>query len=223
VISLAQIPTALTAAELARLRAVALRDAPAFADRLAGPIDVERIEQPWFRRHRILAVQSPAPFPARVIHVAASDSDLRVLTAHLEHFQQIAASDPPAGLADEYAAATYAAYGNAFTRSAPYGEMTIASWDEIPWQPGLDGVQNERVEDVHARWSPVIRAQTSRRDDDGWHFHSWWIAARRLIERELIVAPSGHLRRIDQVREEDLPVPLGRHWKFVKGRLVPVG
>jgi hypothetical protein len=222
VISLAETPTTLTPTELARLRAVAERDAPAFSDRLAGPIEVARIEQPWFRRHRILAVQSAAPFPARVIHVAASDGEVLVLTAHLENLQRVAALDPPS-LADEESAATYAAYGNAFTRSAPYGEMTIASFDDIPWQPGLDGVENERVEDVHARWSPVIRPETRHRDEEGWHFRSWWISTRRLIERELVVTPDGQLRRSDQVHEEHLPIPLGRHWKFVKGRLIPVG
>src|SRR5687768_5893477 len=97
-IALHQTRIELTPDELARLRTATERDAHAFVDRLSGRLDVERIEQPWFRRFRILEIDSPVPFPARRLHVAVSDTELLVLTGRLQHLQQVAADDPPSGL-----------------------------------------------------------------------------------------------------------------------------
>jgi len=54
--------------------AAAERDATAFVDRLSLPIEVERVEQPWFRRHRILEIQSGAGSSARRLNVVAQEA-----------------------------------------------------------------------------------------------------------------------------------------------------
>jgi hypothetical protein len=222
-LQLARTKVQLTPAEHAQLRAAVERDAQEFAHRVANPLEVDQIEQPWFRRHRVLDVQSAVPFPARRIHVVASGTDMHVLTAHLEHLQRTAASDPPLDLADEDSAAAYAASGNAWTRVHALGELQVASFDEIPWYANLDGAQRKTIDELAARWGHAIGPEERRRGPDGWVFHSWWVAMRKLIERELVVPQGGQLRRVDQVRAEELPVPPGSHWGMVNGRLVPIG
>jgi LacI family transcriptional regulator len=49
-----------------------------------------------------------------------------------------------------------------------------------------------------------------------------WDAVDRAA-RELVVPPDGLLRRTDQVHAADLPLPMGRLWKLVNGRVIPVG
>lgn len=213
----------LTPAELARLRAAAERDAHAFVDRLAGPIEVEQVDQPWFRRHRVLEIQSGAPFPARALNVIANDGELLILNARIDHLQQAAAADPPAGMDRLDNAAAYAAYGNGWTSTSAMGEVRLDAFDDIPWQASLDDAQRARIDELRQRWSAAIRPETSEPSADGWRFRHWCIATRQLIERELVVAPDGQLRRTEHVHEQYLPVPPGRYWRFVKGRLVPVG
>jgi hypothetical protein len=213
----------LTPAELAQLRAAAATDAPSFVDRLGLPLDVERVEQPWFRHHRILEVATGAGSSARTLTVIAGDRTMRVLTARIDNLRAAAADDPPVGLDSEDGAATYASCGNGWTSAYALGELRIGSVDDIPWQAHLDDDARQRIAEVRARWGAAIGPETRQRDRAGWHVHGWWIATRQLIERELVVEPSGQLRRIDQVHEEYLPVPPGRYWKLVNGRLVPVG
>jgi hypothetical protein len=214
----------LSPAELGPLRAAVERDAPEFAHRLANPIEVDRLEQPWFRRHRVLDVQSAVPFPARRLHVAVGpDGAVRVLTARLANLQAVAADDPPLDLDDEENAEAYAAYGNAWTSAHALGELKLGSFGEIPWHASLDEGQRRVIEEVRARWGASIQPETRRRGPDGWAFHSWWLAMGKLIERELVVPRDGRLRRTDQVHAAELPVPPGNHWQFVNGRLLPVG
>jgi hypothetical protein len=223
-LELARTRITLTPTELSRLRAAAERDAHAFVDRLQGPIDVEQVEQPWFRTHRILEIGSGAPFPARGLDVAiTADGEVLILTARIEHLQRVAAADPPAGMDRLENAAPYALYGNGWTSTSAMGEVRIDGFDDIPWQASLDDAQRARIEELRQRWSAEIQPETSEQTAAGWRFRHWCVATRQLIERELVVAPDGQLRRTERVHEQYLPVPPGRYWRLVKGRLVPVG
>jgi hypothetical protein len=222
-LELARTRISLTPTELSRLRAAAERDAHAFVDRLQGPIEVEQVEQPWFRRHRILEVASAAPFPARSLDVATADGEFLVLNARIDHLQHIAAADPPAGMDRLENAAPYAVYGNGWTSTSAMGEVRIDSFDQIPWQASLDDAQRARIEALRQRWSAEIRPETSEHSAAGWRFRHWCIATRQLVERELLVEPSGQLRRTERFHEQYLPVPPGRYWRLVQGRLIPVG
>jgi len=222
-IKLLRKPFQLSPTQLTRLREAAERDAHAFVDRLSGPIDVHEITQPWLRRHRVLEIGSAAPFPARALFVVVNDREIRVLNARLENLQRAAAEDPPLRMEREDNAADYAAYGHAWTTPAAMGELRIESFDEIPWHARLDDKSRQQIDELRARFGDAIRPEERKQTSEGWHFRSWWIATRQLIERELIVEANGQLRRIDQVHAEYLPLPPGRHWKLVDGRLIPAG
>jgi hypothetical protein len=212
----------LSNAELAHLRAAVARDAPEFEHRLSHPLEVDRYDQPFFRRHRILEISSAMPFPARGITVAAWDGGMHVLTANLEHLQTVASHDTPLDLGDEARAAGYAKHCQGWTSDYALGELQIGTFSDIPWLASLDDAQEKEIADLAARLGDAIRPEERRRVGDGWSFRAWWLARRRLIERELVVPRDGKLRRDDTIHAQDLPVPAGNHWGFVGGRYVPV-
>lgn len=214
---------ALKPAELGQLHAAVARDASEFEHRLSHPFEVDRYDQPFFRRHRILEISSAMPFPACSITVAAWDFGMSVLTAHLEHLLAVAAHDPPLDLDDETRAAGYAQHCQGWTCDYALGELKLAAFADIPWLAALDDAQQGVVDELAARLGPAIAVEQRHRVAEGWRFRSWWLAHRRLIERELVVAQGGKLRRHDTIHAQDLPVPAGSHWGFVAGRYVPLG
>lgn len=213
----------LSPAELRHLRSAVERDASELEHRLSHPIEVDRYEQPFFRRHRILEISSAIPFPARSITVAAWDGGMHVLSANLEHLQGVAAHDPPLDLDDETRAAGYARHGQGWTSDYALGELRIGTFSDIPWLASLDDAQEAVISDLAARLGDAITVEQRRRVAEGWSFRAWWLAHRCLIERELVVPLDGTLRRNDTIHARDLPVPAGNHWRFVNGRYLPVG
>lgn len=213
----------LSSEEQAQLETAVRAEAASFIDRLAGNLKIERIDQPWFRRHRVLEVGSPMPFPARRVYVAAYDGGMHVLSAHLENLRRVAAHDPPSELDDEATAAAYATHGNAWTREYANGELKIGTYSDIPWHPGLKPEEQARVDELGARLGGSIAPEQHRRTDEGWVIRTWWVAHRRLIEREIVVPRDGQLRRHDTIHAEDLPLPPGNVWRMVNGRYLPVG
>jgi hypothetical protein len=214
----------LSPARRAALRVAVAREARPFAHRLDRPIDIERREQPWFRRHEVFDVQSPVPFPAMRLYVAVTgDDDVRVLTARLANLHRVAAADPPPGLDDPERAEDYAVFANAWTCESALGELKIADIDDVPWPDGLGREALAEVRELRRRFAAAVGPQERRRTADGWAFRSWWVAMRRLVERELVVPPDGRLRRTDTVHAVDMPLPAGRLWKVVAGRLIPIG
>jgi hypothetical protein len=213
----------LTAEELSRLKVAVDRDAPEFSDRLNRFLEVELIELPWFLQHRILDVQSPLPFPARRVYVAANARVIRVLSRHLEHLHEVAAEDPPTGLEDESNAKLYAVECNGLAMAYGVGEIAISSFDEIPFHQELDDKEQRTVDDLRARFADRIRPEDRSRTAQGWEFHSWVVAVSSLIERTLIVPPDGKLIRRDTKHAMYLPIPYGNHWGIRDGRLVPIG
>jgi hypothetical protein len=213
----------LSAAEQQALRVAVERDAPELSDRLAHPAEVDRYDQPFFRRHRILEVAWATPFPAKSVTVAAWDDGMHVLTAHIEHLQAVAAHDPPLDLDDETKAAGYAEHGQGWTSAYALGELKIGTFSDIPWNGFREPEDDTIIDDLGKRFGDRISIERRERVPEGWRFHSWWLAHRQLIERELIVPRDGKLRRIDTIHARDLPVPAGNHWRFVNGRYLPVG
>lgn len=214
---------ALSPQEQDQMEAAVREDAPSFADRLGGDLKIERIEQPWFRRHRILDISSAMPFPARRIFVAVWDGGVAVLSARIDHLRRVAAHDPPLDLDDEQKAADYATFGNAWTREYANGELAIGTYSDIPWYPKLAPEEQARVDELGARIAASIAPEQHRRTDEGWVIRTWWLAHRRLIEREIVVPRDGQLRRTDTIHADELPVPPGHQWRMVNGRYLPVG
>jgi hypothetical protein len=214
----------LTPHRRAELRVAVAREARHFAHRLDRPLDVERREQPWFRRHEVLDVQSPVPFPAMRLYVAvAGDDHVRVLTGRLANLHRVAGADPPPGLDDPERAEDYAVFANAWTCESSLGELKIAYVDDIPWPDRLGREALAEVRELRRRFAAAVGPEERRQTADGWAFRSWWVAMRRLVERELVVPPDGRLRRTDIVHAVDMPLPAGRLWKVVAGRLIPIG
>jgi hypothetical protein len=209
--------------EQQQLERAVREDAAAFVDRLAGPLEIERIEQPWFRRHRILEIGSPIPFPARRVYVAVYGGGVTVLSSHLEHLQRVAAHDPPFDLDDETNAVAYATYGNAWTRVYANGELKIGTFSDIPWHANLGPEEQTRVDELGQRLGGAIAPEQHRQTDAGWVIRTWWVAHRMLIEREVVVPLDGQLKRNDIIHAEDLPLPSGQVWRMVHGRYLPVG
>jgi nitrate/nitrite-specific signal transduction histidine kinase len=215
----------LSATEQQALRAAVQKDTPEFEHRLANvaALEIDRYDQPFFRRHLILEISSAMPFPARSITVAAWDDGMHVLTAHIEHLQAVAAHDPPLDLDDETRAAGYARHGQGWTSEYALGELRIGTFSDIPWNASLAPADEQVIDALASRIGRSITGEQHQRVDEGWSFRSWWLAHRRLIERELVVPRDGKLRRSDTIHAQDLPVPAGNHWRFVNGRYIPVG
>lgn len=212
----------LTVNELARLRAEVERDAPRFADRLNRFAEIEQVDLPWFRRYRILDVQSNVPFPAQRIYVAMGSRTF-VLSGHADHLREVAAEDPPTGLEDEMQAKNYAVECNGLAEAYPVGELVIESFDEIPFYKELGDSEQRVIDELRSRFATRIRPEDRTHTDRGWVFHSWLIAMSGLIERTLIVPPDGKLLRNDTMHATHMPVPFGNHWGMRNGRLVPIG
>jgi hypothetical protein len=213
----------LSPAELRQLCAAVERDAPEHVHRLSHPSEADRYDQPFFRRHRILEISWAMPFPARSITVAAWEGGMHVLSANLGHLQAVAERDPPFDLDDEAQAAGYARHCQGWTSDYALGELKIGTFSDIPWLASLDDEQEKVISDLAARFGDAITVEQRRRVEEGWSFRAWWLAHRRLIERELVVPRDGRLRRNDTIHAHDLPVPAGNHWRFVNGRYIPVG
>lgn len=222
---LARTTIALTPEELGLLREAVASAAPALVPLLAGGLAVDRMEQPWFRRHNVLDVQLAAATPVRRLYVAVSlgaAPAMAVLTGQLAALHRVAREDPPLCLDVESLAAAYAAYGNAWTSAQDRGEMTVTRFEDLPWLRELSEPQRVRIEVLRLRFADSLGPERRAHTAAGWSFRSWWLSARTLLERELLVPPSGLLTRHDTVQATELPVPAGNVWDVVDGRPVPV-
>jgi hypothetical protein len=210
--------------ERALLAAAVERDWGRFAPRLAGRIDVSERLQPWWPRHRVLEVSSPAPMPATMIHVAVTPSGgWRVLRGHPEVISELARVDRPAQLADAEQARAYASICTSWTTDAQWGELTVAAFDEIPFREELSAAERELVKELRMRHAADLHAPALVAREDGWIIESWVVSQARLIHRRVTVGQDGQLGRADTIVASSLPVPPGKAWGLVNGRYVPVG
>lgn len=204
-------------------RAVAVERAP-FLHRLDRPVTTTRIEQPFFSRHRIVEVSSAMPMPATRVHVAlAPDGTVRVLSGRLANLHAIAAAEPPHSLDDAEHAQAYANLADFWTSESEFGDVTVASFADIPWKTTLAPDERARIDELRKTLGEAIAPMTLARTENGHALSLWVVANRRLVHRRLHVPLDGKLRRDDEVRAAELPVHPGRLWGFVNGRLVPTG
>ncbi len=207
------------------LRTAVERDLPAFARRLDGVLEIEEIAQPFFTGLQVLEVVSAAPPPPQKIHLGRSESPRRlwVLTRHIEHLRAMAELERPRDLTDPNAAKEYALHATAWTTESPLGELRVASLDEVPWFDDLSDAERARVDELRRTLAGEIGPEKLEMAIAEYRLTYWLVANQRLIRRTLTVPLSGALRRDDRVVADQLPVPPGKIWKFVDGRLVPVG
>lgn len=216
-------PVRLSPAELDALRAAVAHERPPFSSRLAGPLNVTEIGQPFFARHRVLEVASPMPMPATKIYAIVGPAGTHVLSTHLDNFVSAAAHDPPPNLASADVARPYANLGDAWTSDNEWGDFLVQSFAEIPWKSKLTEEEQAKVKALEAQLGGAITPLGLHAEGDGHVLSKWVVANRRLVARRLIVPHNGLLQRHDEVRAEELPVHPGRLWGFADGRLVPTG
>ncbi len=207
------------------LRTAVERDRPAFASRLDGALGVESLAQPFFRGVEILELVSAQPFPPARLYAAWMKTPRRVwsLSGRIDRLREVAAASRPEGLTDPKTATAYALHGDAWTSAAEFGELRVASLDEIPWFPELDAKERATVEQLKQSLGARVQPQKLTMSPGEYQLAFWLVASQRLIERTLRVPLSGALEREDRVHAEKLPLPRGKTWGLVDGRYVPTG
>ena len=221
-----QAPRPLAAPEIEAIRRIVSDQAPRFAHRAApgAPIQGQWIQQPYFRRHRIVEVGSPVPLPAMRVHgVQSSDGTFMILTGHLDHLREVARAEPPEAITDPESARGYANAVDFWTTENDLGDLLVSSFDEIPWRKNLTESDQRRIAALQSSLGAQIEPPTVQSGAQGVTVTKWVLANQRLLRRQLVVPGDGQVTRTDQVIAEDLPAPSGKLWGFVKGRLVPTG
>lgn len=211
--------------DLAALQQGVSAQLPWFTARATAGVSAELITQPFFSYHRIVEVMSQVPHPALSVHVAfLPTGQVCVLTANLAGFCGVAAADPPPCWPGAEAAQIYANLADYWTtENTTYGELLLNNFDEIPWHSELDEVDRMVVETLQETVAAHVAPPAAEQRDGVWLMHKWVLTACTLIRRRLEVQPNGQVARHDEVMDNELPVPPGRYWGMVNGRLVPTG
>ena len=205
--------------DLDALRAAIARELPDFTARLNQAMLVE-IEQPFFLHTRIIEINSPLPAPARIVYCARmADGNIAVLSGRPEALRVLCKSDPPA--CDHREAALVLANVIAVWIVDALGELRIASFGEIPWRTELTDAERARVDALRASHAARIAAPDLEAVEGGFALRYWSVARSRLIRRSIRIA-TGTVEVTSEVVAE-LPVPPGRVWSMVDGRLIPIG
>jgi hypothetical protein len=220
--ALRRVPISLSADTLERVKQALGAALPHWGGRV-NTVSIEEIEQPFFKSWKILEVISPSPLPDLRSHLAwqPGGGALLVLTGELAHLYEVATADPPRGLLDDTAAETYAWNASGWTTESHLRDFRVNAASEIPWLPQLKPEDKQLIEEItrEGRIAPLKVQRTAA----GLVLHYFLLNNKRLIERRLLVPPSGLLQRKDAVLRENLPVPPGRIWKMINGRPTPAG
>jgi hypothetical protein len=185
--------------------------------------EISAIAQPWFAEHRILHVESATVEPAIGAHVARlPDGEFDVLTGRIAALHELVQRES-ANITDAEEAALYAHNADLWTTEYELSDMTLDSFDEMPWRKLLDEAQKARIEALTATYPAEITPPATLEYGDGWRVTKWVLCNRQIIFRVLDVTRRGELSRNDIVREKELPVHPGNWWKKVNGKMVPIG
>lgn len=196
---------------------------PTFARRLDRSVLIDEVANPWFRQHRILFVQSPSPMPAIGIVVCLAPSGrVRVLAGQVTALNEVARAER-IELTDDKDARAYANVVTSWTRAADFPEMPVDSFDAIPFRPDLTETERSRIQRLRAEVTGRLAPLSFVRAGDGWRLDVWLVSVSRLIHRTADLRADGTLDVGDDIVATELPIPPGRVWDMVDGRLLPVG
>jgi hypothetical protein len=208
------------AALLATLGEALSRERPDIVARLPAARFSEST-QDFFPNQRI--VRLDALVTLYLVLPSDGPAQAQVLSRNPDVLSRLARLAPPTGLDEPDRAERYADTANLWTRDSVYGELELREFDDLPFYERTTPELRARIASARSAFGERILERTSKLASDGWHFRYWLVDACRLIERELIVAPTGELQRIDVVHIEDLPVFRGKVWGIRNGRLRPIG
>lgn len=103
-------------------------------------------------------------------------------------------------------------------------DFRVNALADVPWLPQLSPADQALVEEVTELANKGhLQPAHAQRTAAGFELRYTLLNNKRLIERTLLIPPSGLLTRKDVVLRENLPVPPGRLWKMIKGRPTPAG
>jgi hypothetical protein len=196
---------------------------PGFSHRLERPVLVEDIENPWFRQHRILFVQSPSPMPAIGIVVGLTPSGrVRVLSGQVAALNEVALGEG-IELTDDRDARAYANVVTSWTRDADFPEMPVDRFDEIPFRRNLAEAERAEIERLRRDVGHHLAPRSFVRAAGGWRLDVWLVSVSRLVHRTADLRTDGTLQVRDEIVVPKMAVPAGAAWRRVGDRLVPVG
>ncbi len=210
--------------DLAALRACVRDNYPSFLGRFDARPEIRELGQPYFGRHRVLELASAMPLPARRLHLALSEwGEVLPLSGRAARFQALCRADPPPPINAAGVALDYALFADFVTTEGELGELTLHRFSDIPFHAELDRTDRIIRESVRDTVGEQIGSPVATESEGGWTVIKWVVSEGALIRRELTVGRDGAFRRANDVLEPELPVPLGRIWGVVDGRVVPVG
>src|SRR5690349_5241605 len=123
---------------------------------VANEYSYELLDQDIVPETRIFSVVFRTGQTRRLVYVAAPPSgEWSMLTGHVEHFNAVARL-APRDLADATRARRYAGMADTWTTSFEYGQLAIASIDDIPWSSWLDERDQRKIADVKARFGIAV-------------------------------------------------------------------
>jgi hypothetical protein len=187
------------------VRAAVEAAAPDFLPRLDGPVDVLRVEQPYFPDHRILEVISGAA-PERRIFVAVGAGATTVLTGHPEHLHaMIDAGGVRAVLGPRERAIAYGTTAYRWIHDTA-GERELEDFVEIPWVADPTAEQRHQIDLLETMFAHQIEPPIMRHTSIGWERQWVVLVGRTLVGRRLHIPFDGKLVVEDEVLAEDLPV-----------------
>jgi hypothetical protein len=149
----------------------------------------------------------------------AAEPAWTLLTGHVDRFNAL----PHAPVTSLERARAVARIADMSTTTWQLGQLAIASFDEIPWRPWLEDRDRKRIEAARATAGARIAPERESFHDDTYTFETWVVTEGTLLLRTLAVTTSGTFSRSDEIVADPVPVPLGRHWGLVDGRLIPTG
>lgn len=187
-----------------------------------GRFTLDEVQQdilPAARVYRVCFATRPL---RKVLFVAADAHAWRLLTGRIDAFNALAAGASVAAASCERARHV-ARLADAWTTTWELGQLEIASFDEIPWRSWLEARDRETIEATRARVGARIGPERVAQANEEWVFTTWVIAHAKLLHRTLAVSSTGVFARTDEIVAEPLPIPMGRYWTLVDGRLIPTG
>jgi len=202
------------------------REAPTLRPLAEQMMGTQVLHQSYFRRHRVLRLQLISVMPPKVLHLCSPigrPGELMLLSVHIERIEAIINAEPPFRITDNETASRYAEHIDEWTRDSPYGELVLSSFDDIPFYPEVDPVDDALIKTLQDTVSDKIVPLQTQQVQDGFVYQKWLVDNRRLSFRQMHVRTNGLISRHEQVVHDEIPCPPGRAWGEVDGRLVPVG
>jgi hypothetical protein len=195
------------------------RDLPRFAGRVAEA-EVTNVAAPYFKRVRVLKLESQVPFPAQTAFVAWTAAGPFVLTGNPAAVTAMCADERPPVISDSDLAVHFAVDAMYWVSASVFNEVRVNTADDIPWRRAGDD-DTAREAELREIFGPLLAAAGVAKLEDGLRVTMWVASESKLrfrvadIRRDVIT--------VSETAVADLPIFPGRMWGERDGQFVPVG